>query len=112
MVDGLGEVGDADLRKKLGDAVIYFSQRFFDGAVAREVAGAVNGDAAGDEQRAVNGADDLEGGDGGGGAGQCVTTVGAGVGDEDAGTGEGLEDLGQELRRDVVGLGDVLGGAG
>jgi hypothetical protein len=43
-------------------------------------------------------------------AGQCVAAVGAGVRDQQAGFGEGLEDLGQQLRRDVVGLGDVLGG--
>ena len=43
-------------------------------------------------------------------AGQGVAAVGAGVRDQHAGAGEGLEDLGEQLRRDVVGLGDVLGG--
>ena len=30
------------------------------------------------------------------------------MGDEQAGAGEGLQDLGQQGRRDVVGLGDIL----
>jgi len=34
------------------------------------------------------------------------------VGDKQTGFGEGLKDLGQKLRRDVVCLGDVLGGLG
>ena len=112
VVDGFGEVGDADAGEKTGDAVVYFAQRFFDGAMAGEVAGSVNGDAAGDEERAVDGADNFEGGDAGRGTGESVAAVGAGVGDEQAGAGEGLEDLGEELRRNVVGLGDVLRGAG
>ena len=41
-------------------------------------------------------------------AGEGIAAVGAGVGDEEAGAGQGLQDLGEELRRDVVGLGDVL----
>ena len=58
-----------------------------------EVAGSVNRDAAGDEERAVDGADDLKGGDLGRRAGEGIAAVGSGVGDEDSGAGEGLEDL-------------------
>jgi len=112
VVDGLGEVGDADAGEKRGNAVVNFAQRFFDGAMAREVASSVNRNATGDEERAVDGADDFEGGDGGRGAREGVAAVGAGVGDEDAGAGEGLKNLGEELRRDVVGLGDIFCGAG
>ena len=47
-----------------------------------------------------------------GGAGQRVAAVGAGVGDEQAGAGERLQDLGQQRRGDVIGLGDILGALG
>jgi len=80
--------------------------------MAREVAGSVNGDATGDEKRAVDGADNFESGDFVGRSGEGVTAVGAGVGDKQTGFGEGLKDLGQKLRRDVVCLGDVLGRLG
>ena len=98
-----------DAAEQVLDGVVDLAQWFFDGAMAGEVAGAVNGDATGDEERAVDGADDFEGGNLAGGLGQRVAAVGAGVGDEQAGAGEGLQDLGQQGRRDVVGLGDVLG---
>ena len=69
----------------------------------------MNGDATGDKERAVDGANDFEGGDLGGRTGERVAAVGAGVRDEDAGLGERLEYLGKELRRDVVGVRDGFG---
>ncbi len=98
-----------DAAEQVLDAVVDLAQWFFDGAMAGEVAGSVNGDATGDEERAVDGADDLKGGDLRGRTGERVAAVGAGVGDEQAGLGQGLENLGEQGRRDVVGLGDVLG---
>ena len=55
-----GKVGDADFSEQVFDAVVDFAQRFFDGAVTGEVAGAVDGDATGDEQWTVDGTDDVE----------------------------------------------------
>src|SRR5215472_9666730 len=103
------EIGDEDSAQEIFDAVVHFAQRLFDGAGAGEVAGSVDGDAARDEKRPVDRADDLEGGDLFCGLRQRVTTVGSGVRDEEAGLRERLQDLGEKLRRNVVGLGDVLG---
>ena len=111
-VGHLHQVADMDVAEQVFDAVVDLAQWFFDGAMAGEVAGSVNGDATGDEEWAVDGADDFEGGDLVGRPGEGVAAVGAGVGDEQAGAGEGLQDLGQQRRRDVVGLGDVLGALG
>jgi hypothetical protein len=85
---------------------------FFDGAMACEVAGSVNGDATSDKERAVDGADDLEGGDLGGRPGERVTAIGSGVREEQTGASESLQNLGQQRRRNVVGLGDILGALG
>ena len=77
--------------------------------MASEVAGSVNGDAASDKEGAVDGADDFKRGDLAGGTGERIATVGAGMRDEQAGFGERLEDLGEKLWRDMVGVGDGFG---
>ena len=108
----LHQVADVDVAEQVLDAVVDLAQWFFDGAMTGEVAGSVNRDATGDEEWAVDGADDFKGRDLGGRTGQGVAAVGAGVRDEQAGAGEGLQDLGQQRRRNVVGLGDVFGALG
>ena len=69
----------------------------------------MNGDATGDEERAVDRADHFKGGDIAPRAGQGVAAVGACGRDQHTGAGERLQDLGQQLRRNMVGLGNVLG---
>src|ERR1700679_2352102 len=58
-----GQVGDAYAAEQVLDGVVDLAQWFFDGAMAGKVASSVNGDAAGDEQRAVDGANYFKGRD-------------------------------------------------
>src|SRR5665213_1065551 len=109
---GFDEIRNADAGEQILDAVVDLPQRFFDGAGAMKVAGTVDRDATGNKERAVDGSDDFKRRDVVRGAGQGVAAVGAGVGNEQAGLGKGLEDFCQELRRDVVRLGDIFCGLG
>src|ERR1017187_10027523 len=85
----LHEVADVDGAEQVLDAVVHLAQRFFDGAMAGEVACSVNGDATGDEERIVDGADDFERRYFGCRSRQCVPSVGAGVRYEQTGTNGG-----------------------
>jgi hypothetical protein len=84
-----------DVAEQVFDGVVDLAQWFFDGAMACEVAGSVNGDATSDKERAVDGADDLEGGDLGGRPGERVTAIGSGVREEQTGASESLQNLGR-----------------
>src|ERR1700691_917498 len=108
----LSEVGDADAAEQTGDAVIHTRQRLFDGAAVGQVAGSVAGAAGGDKERPVNGVNDFEGGDFARALYQGIDTAHAGMGAQDADLRQPLQDLGEQLGRDVVGLGDVPGAEG
>src|SRR5580698_984580 len=104
----LDEIGDAESAQHVLDRVVDFAQRLFDGAGAVQVASAVNGDATGDKQRAVDGADDLEGINLRGWACQRVAAVGSCRRDQDAPAGQCLQNFGEQLRWNVIRIGDGL----
>ncbi len=106
---GLDQVGDANAAQQVLDRVVHLAQWFFDGAVAVQVAGSVDGNAAGDEKRPVDRADHFKRGDLRRRPRQRVAAVGPGMRDQEAAAGERLQDFRQQLRRNVVCLGDILG---
>ena len=82
------------------------------GAAIRLVAGAVIGKAVGEDDGAINGANDFERGDALRGTGQPIATVGAGKRLDDAGFGQLLHDLGEQGDREMIGVGDFAGAGG
>src|ERR1700683_5592174 len=60
---GFGEVGNADAAEQAGDAVVDTCQRVLNGAGVGEDAPVVTGSAGSDEERAIDGVNDFEGGD-------------------------------------------------
>jgi len=102
------QVRDIDAAQQVLDAVIDLAQRLFDGTGAGQIAGAMDRDAAGDEERTIDCADHLEGCDLIGRAGQSVSPVRPGMRYQQATFGESLKDLRKELRWNMVSLGDIL----
>ncbi len=105
----LGEIGDADGTEQAGNGVIDTRQRFFDGAGVGEVAGVVVRAAGGDEEGTVDGVDNFKGGDFARLLEERIATAHAGMGAEDANFGQTLQDLREQLRRDVIGDRDIPG---
>jgi len=91
---------------------VHLAQGFADGALDGELALLMIRKAGVEDDGAIDGADDLEGGDAGGGAGQAVAAVGALLGGQEALAGELLEDLGEDGHGNAVELGHLLGARG
>ena len=101
-------VRNFDALQNCFNAVVHFSQRLADVAAVALVALSADGDAGSDEQRAVDGANHFEGRNRVGGAGQRVSAVGAVLRLQQASLGQALQNLGQSLGRNAVGIGDIL----
>ena len=105
----LSQILDADALQNSGNGLVDARQRFLDGAAGGELAGLCAFCTGGDEQRPVDGMDDLEGRDLARVACQSITAVHPGVGAQKPHFGEPLQDLGQQLRGNPIGVGHVLG---
>ena len=110
--------GDSDFPQRhppqhVNDLLIELDERAPHAALLLLPAGPLAGASAVDERdRTLDGLHDLAEGDGGGVAGRRIASLGAVLGDEDPLPGQGLEQLGQDFERDVVGLGDLPGAGG
>ena len=111
----LRQVGNADAGQQPQDSFVDLAQRFAHRAQRALVALhrlGVLGEALGQDDRAVDGADHFQRADFVRIASQPVAAVGALLGDQQARLGQLLQDLRQQRQGDPVGLGDVLGGGG
>ena len=90
------------------DALVHLAQRFANVAAVALVAFAAHRDAGGDEQRTVDRLNDLEGRNRVRRARQRIAAVGAVLRLQQSSLGQTLQDLGQGLWRDAVGVSDVL----
>jgi len=103
-----GEGCYCDAFEEAQDAFVYFSKRFFYGALAELVALIVR-EAGSEDDRAIDDADDFENADEIGVAGELVTAVCALDAKQKAGLAQLLENLGENRKRDMVGVADFLG---
>jgi hypothetical protein len=99
---------DFDAPQYCFDAVIHLAQRFADVATITLAALPANGDTGRDEQRPVDGLNDLERRNRMRGARQPVTAVGAVLRMQQASLRQPLQNLGQRLWRNTEGIGNVF----
>ena len=90
---------------------MHFSERLLDGAASRLVAFVV-GKTSGEDDRAVNGADDLENAEKMGIAGEFISAIGALDAGEKTSFRKLLQNLGEDRQGDMVGIADFLGAGG
>ena len=102
---------DCDAFEEPQDAFMYFSERFFYGALAGLVA-LVMSEAGGEDDGAVDNADDFKNADEVGVPSKLVAAVGALDAQEEAGFAQLLKDFGENRQGDVIGVADFFGAGG
>src|SRR6266700_575699 len=105
----LGQIVDADALQHAGNGFVHACQWLFDGAARGEVAPMGPFCARGNEQRPVDGVNHLESRYLPRVTRQCIPAIHTGMRAQQPRLGQPLQNLGQQLRRDAVRVGDVLG---
>ncbi len=103
-----GEIGDGEPAKEIENRFVDSAEGFANRAVIGLVADAVFGKAVGQDDGAVDGADDFEGGNALGIAGEAVASVGAGHGAENFRFGELLQYFSEQRDGEVISVRDVF----
>ena len=105
----LRQILNADALQHSGNGVVHPRQRLLDGAARGQIAALRALGAGGNEKRPVDGQNHLVGRNLARISGQRIAAVHAGMRAQQPGFGQLLQNLGQQLRRNPVGVGHILG---
>jgi len=108
----VGQVVDGDTGKQAQDTFVNFAERLAHRAQVALIALGVFGEALGQDDWAVDGADHFQGGDVARFASQAIAAARALFGNQKASAGEFLQDFREQRERDAVSVGNILGARG